>query len=57
MKNALITTKNFVLKHKEALIVGTALSAVVVLQNRGIQSLNKFLEEKDLFNEYYLPES
>ena len=56
MKNALNTTKNFVLKHKEAIVVGTALSAVVVLQNRGIKSLNAFLVEKNLFDEYYIKE-
>lgn len=53
MKKIIVSTKGFVRRHKEALVVGAALGTVAVLQARGITSLNEFLKDKDLFNEYY----
>jgi hypothetical protein len=49
----IVTTKNFVHKHKEALIVAGVTFTVIAMQDRGIRNLNKFLAEKGLANEYY----
>jgi hypothetical protein len=54
MKNILIQSKNFVVRNKTTLIVGATLSAVIVLQGRGLNAINDFLKEKELYNEYYL---
>lgn len=53
MKKAFNSTKNFVRRNKRTLIVGATLTTVILLQNSGIKSLNKFLTEKNLFDEYY----
>ena len=42
-------------RHDPVAIVAT--SAIVLLQNHGIRSLNEFLEENDLYDEYYFPET
>lgn len=47
--------RNYVHNHRTAITVGTiaTLTGIIVLQQSGIQSLNKFLAEKDLLEEYY----
>lgn len=53
MKKIMSTTKDFVLSHKKALIVTTGLTAVILVQRSGINSLNEFLKENNLFDTYY----
>lgn len=47
------SVKSYVRRHKKTLIWGASLTSVILLQNRGIQSLNEFLKEKELYEEYY----
>ena len=58
MKDKLKRAKNFVLRHKTAILVGTTVTAVTVavIQHDGIKSLNEFLAAKGLTDEYYRPE-
>lgn len=59
MKDSFVTSaKDFVNRNKTKYltIALVATSAIVLLQNKGIRSLNKFLEEKNLSDLYYKPE-
>jgi hypothetical protein len=56
MKKIVNSTKKFVTDHKEAIVVGGIASAIIVLQHRGIVSLNEFLKDNDLYETYYTPE-
>lgn len=56
MKKTIIRTKNFVARHKTAIVVGGIAATVIYLQHEGIKSHNEFLKEKGLFDEYYTPE-
>lgn len=47
--------RNYVSTHKKTLVVAASAITLIVVQHKGIQNLNAFLEEKDLFDEYYLP--
>lgn len=55
MKNKIASAKNFVKRNERRIMLGTiaVISTVTVLQQSGIKSLNEFLEEKDLYDEYY----
>jgi hypothetical protein len=55
MKKITDSTKNFVRRHKGTIVVGTiaTLTSVVIIQQLGIRSLNAFLQEHDLLDEYY----
>jgi ribosomal protein L14 len=53
MKDTLQRTKNFVRRHKGTIIVASVTGIVIVAQANGINKLNNFLKEKDLFDEYY----
>ena len=53
MKNMLNRSMNYVSRHKVAIAAGTVAATVIVIQHVGIMSLNAFLEEKNLTNEYY----
>lgn len=53
MKDRLITTVNYVRNHKKILAYATVTTLVAVQQARHIGGLNKFLCEKNIFNEYY----
>lgn len=57
MNKVIVSTKKFVRKHKEALVVGGVLATVAYLQYQGIKSLNNFLVEHNLFETYYLTET
>ena len=60
MSNSFVTsTKEFVNRNKTKILTVAivATSAIVLLQNHGIRSLNEFLEENDLYDEYYFPET
>ena len=48
--------QNFVRTHKTAIVLGTIATLVIVTQAKGINRMNAFLVQKDLFNEYYFPE-
>lgn len=55
LKNRLSRTRNFVKTHKTQLLTTGLLitTSVAYLQHQGITSLNEFLKEHDLFDEYY----
>lgn len=54
-KQKLVSAKNKVVKNKTKILgtVAVVATTVAVLQQSGIRSLNKFLEEKGLADEYY----
>jgi hypothetical protein len=54
MKNILVSSKNFVVRHQEAILVGALTGLVIVIQYRGTKSLNEFLKDQDLWETYYL---
>jgi hypothetical protein len=45
--------RDYAKAHKKHLAVTSLAFMLVILQHRGIKSLNEFLVEKDLFDEYY----
>lgn len=45
--------RNFVSTHKTQIVIGGIAAAVIVIQHQGIKSLNGFLVENELFDEYY----
>lgn len=53
MKTKLASAKKFVQTHKTAIALGTVATGIIVLQHKGIKSLNEFLKENDLFDTYY----
>lgn len=53
MKERLTQVKKFMKDHKIQIVAGAVAASVIYLQGRGINNLNNFLTEKDLFNEYY----
>jgi hypothetical protein len=59
MKNALVSTKNFVVRNKTRILVTTTATAVtlVVIQARGLKLHNEFLEEHGLTDEFYADNS
>lgn len=54
---SLVRTKNFILRHKIAIAWSVVALEVIYLQHKGIQSLNKFLEEEGLTDKYYHPDA
>lgn len=57
--NEKLTSAKDKLRRNKTKILGTALvvtTTVVILQRHGIKSLNAFLEEKGLSDEYFTPE-
>lgn len=55
MKKIIVSTKNYVRRNKTTLVLTTVgtLAGIAVLQHYGIKSLNAFLVEKGLDQEYY----
>ena len=55
VKNKLVSAKNKVVENKTKILgtVAVVSTTVVVLQQIGIRSLNAFLDEKGLSDEYY----
>lgn len=53
MDKHLASATNFVRRNKTALVVAAITIPVIMLQHKGIKSLNEFLEDKGLTNEYY----
>lgn len=53
MHKVMTATKNYVRRNKRTIVVGGLLTTVIILQSRGIKSLNTFLQDHDLYNEYY----
>lgn len=45
--------RNYVKAHKKALGITSLAVMIAFVQHRGIKSMNEFLVEKDLFEEYY----
>lgn len=56
MNKILKSTKDAIRRNKKTIIVGLSLVAVIVLQDRGIRSMEAFLEEKGLRDEYFRPD-
>ena len=55
VKQKLVSTKNKVAENQTKILLAVAVfsTTVAVLQHFGIRSLNQFLEEKGLADEYY----
>lgn len=53
IKQKFNSTKTFVVENKKQILGATAAITVIAIQARGISNLNKFLKEKDLYDEYY----
>ena len=53
MKNAAERTKKFVSRNKNTIVAVALLGTVIAIQTSGIKSLNAFLDEHGLLNEYY----
>lgn len=53
MNKNLAAAKKFVRRNRNAIVVGAVAVSVIALQQSGIRSLNDFLKEHDLFDEYY----
>lgn len=56
MKNTLVSTKNFVVRNKTALLVATAAIAVIAIQQKGMKQHNDFLKEHNLYDSFYASE-
>jgi hypothetical protein len=54
-KKTLISAKNKIVENQTKILgtIAVVATTVVVIQNYGIRSVNKFLEEKGLSDEYY----
>lgn len=52
LKNSLISTKNFVVRHNEAIIVGTIALMVIVAQKGALELANDFIDEHGLTQEF-----
>uniref|UniRef100_A0AAU7GZW2 Uncharacterized protein n=1 Tax=Streptomyces phage Scarif TaxID=3158858 RepID=A0AAU7GZW2_9CAUD len=54
-KQKLVSAKNKVVKNRTKILgtVAVVATTVAVIQQTGIRSLNRFLEEKGLSDEYY----
>lgn len=52
-KTQIQKTKSFVQRNKSAVTVAAVTIPVIVLQAYSLNTMRKFLIEKDLFNEYY----
>lgn len=52
MKNRAISTKNFVIRHKEGLIVGGIALVVITAQKNNLVEMNKFIAEHGLLEEF-----
>lgn len=57
MNSKLASAKNFVARHKVAIAASAVGITIIALQHKGIQSLNEFLKENDLYEKYYTPEA
>lgn len=55
VKQKLVSAKNSVVENKTKILgtVAVVATTIAVIQQTGIRSLNKFLEEKGLSDEYY----
>lgn len=57
MRNKIISTKNFVSRHR----VGLAVLSTVIICGFGMReatrSFDEFLKENDLYDDYYIPEN
>lgn len=57
MKDKIVATKNFVVRHKTPLAVATAVTATTVacwkLHCKGIETHNIFLLENDLYDKFH----
>lgn len=53
MKKSLVTTKNFVKKHRVAIAVTATSVCWLYLMKKNAEQINEFLKEHDLFDKYY----
>lgn len=51
-----VTTKNFVARHKFALGVTAGLTAGLILNKRNMNQVDEFLKEHNLYDLYWSPE-
>jgi len=52
MKNVVNRSRNFVRRNRNTIVAVGALGTVIVLQQQGIRSLNAFLKDNGLFEQY-----
>jgi hypothetical protein len=53
MRNKIAAAKTYVQTHKKLIALGVAMTTIIAIQNNGIQNLNEFLKENDLYDKYY----
>lgn len=53
MKKFMKSTRKFVRNHKEAIVVGAITIPVIALQYKGIQNMNDYLKDHELYSDYY----
>lgn len=56
MNKIYTSTRDFIRRNKNTIIVGAITTTVIAIQQRSVQMHNDFLKEKGLYDEYYTPE-
>lgn len=55
VKKTVVSTKNFVVRHKTAVAVATTVLVLQACNRRALDQHNEFLKEHDLYEEFYTP--
>lgn len=56
VKKTVVSTKNFVVRHKTAVAVAVTATVCLALNRSALNQHDEFLKEHGLFEEYYTPE-
>lgn len=56
IKKIASSSKEFVYDHKVGFAIATTATLCLVLQNRNFRTVNNFLKEKGLYEEFWTPE-
>jgi hypothetical protein len=57
VKKTVVSTKNFVVRHKTAVAVAVTATVLTVINRKALDQHDEFLKEHGLYNEFYTPES
>jgi hypothetical protein len=57
VKKTVVSTKNFVVRHKTAVAVATTVLVLQACNRKALNQHDEFLKEHGLFNEFYTPEN
>jgi hypothetical protein len=57
VKKTVVSTKNFVVRHKTAVAVATTVLVLQACNRKALNQHDEFLKEHGLFNEFYAPEN